>query len=121
MMLTYPLPFLTCRETMIMSIPSNKGISDCWWLVELKQLILPLHVLMALSLWGISTILALLAPSLGDVLDLVGCATGTTIALILPAKFSFRIKGYTHLAGLIFALGGTVGIVGTLQTLRNLL
>jgi amino acid permease len=121
MMLTYPLPFLTCRETMIVSIPSNKGISDCWWLVELKQLILPLHVLMALSLWGISTILALLAPSLGDVLDLVGCATGTTIALILPAKFSFRIKGYTHLAGLIFALGGTVGIVGTLQTLRNLL
>jgi amino acid permease len=118
MMFTYPVPFLACRELMIISIPF---VGEKWWLLEPKQLIVPFHVLVTVLLWGTSTILALLAPSLGDVLDLVGCATGTMIAFILPAMFSFRLKGYTHLAGLIFVVGGTTGIVGTIQSLQTLI
>jgi amino acid permease len=122
MMFTYPLPFLACRELVIVSIPTTvEGDTDKWWLLESKQLILPLHILVTVLLWSSSTVLALLAPSLGDVLNLVGCASGTMIAFILPAMFSFRLKGYTHLAGLIFVVGGTVGTAGTLFSLQTML
>jgi amino acid permease len=124
MMFTYPLPFLACRELAIISIPSSMSVggeTDKWWLLESKQLILPLHILVTVLLWSTSTVLALLVPSLGDVLNLVGCVSGTMIAFILPAMFSFRLKGYTHLAGLIFLVGGTVGTVGTIFNFQMIL
>lgn len=123
MMCTYPSPFFACRELIILSLVtiSVEEENNQWWLLEPKQLILPLHVFVTLVIWSTSTVLALLAPSLGDVLNLVGCASGTMIAFILPAMFSFRLKGYTHLAGLIFVVGGAVGIVGTFLSLQTLL
>lgn len=124
MMFTYPLPFLACRELVIISIPTTAAVDrdiDNWWLLESKQLILPLHILVTVLLWSSSTFLALLAPSLGDVLNLVGCASGTMIAFILPAMFSFRINGYTRLAGLIFVVGGTVGTFGTLFSFQQMM
>jgi amino acid permease len=62
-----------------------------------------------------------LAPSLGDVLDLVGCAAGTMIAFVLPGLFSFRLQGYTHLAAVILAVGGIVGLIGTVFSLQKLI
>lgn len=119
MMFTYPLPFLTCRELIVLSIPRNDN--DPWWILEGNQLVLSLHVLVTTLLWGLSTALALSVSTLGDVLDLVGSATGTIIAFVLPAMFSFKLKGYTNTACLIFVVGGTVGVVGTFQSLRKLL
>lgn len=122
MMCTYPSPFFACRELLILSsVTISDEVSNQWWLMEPKQLILPLHVLVTIVVWSSSTVLALLAPSLGDVLNLVGCASGTMIAFILPAMFSFRLNGYSHLAGLIIVVGGAVGIVGTFLSLQTLL
>jgi len=88
---------------------------------EDRQLRRPYHVVITLSLWGVTVLLAVFAPSLGDVLNLVGCATGTIIAFILPALFAFRIEGYTHAAGLLLVVGGLVGSIGTYFSLFELI
>jgi len=62
---------------------------------------------------------AIASPNLGDVLDLVGCASGTLIAFILPGMFAIRLQGYSHLAALILVVGGAVGTVGTICSLRQ--
>ena len=64
--------------------------------------------------------LSVLVKCSGDVLDLVGCASGTMIAFILPSLLSFRIEGYSHMAMLIFLVGGAVGTVGTFFSLKQL-
>jgi amino acid permease len=66
------------------------------------------------------TLLAIAAPSLGDVLNLVGCATGTVIAFLLPALLSLKIEGYSHMAMVILCVGGIVGTVGTWFSLKKL-
>lgn len=88
---------------------------------EDRQLKLKYHVLLTLLLWGVTVILALYAPSLGDVLNLVGCATGTIIAFILPAMFAFRIEGYSRTAALLIVVGGVVGCIGTYFSLVDLI
>jgi solute carrier family 38 (sodium-coupled neutral amino acid transporter), member 11 len=92
-----------------------------WWLVSPRQLSLPYHVALTAVLWSIATFLAIVAPSLGDVLDLVGCATGTVIAFILPALFSFQLRGYSNLAALILLVGGLVGSIGTVFSVRKVI
>ena len=106
-----------------------------------KQLQLPFHVMLTLILWCLATLLAITAPSLGDVLDLVGCATGTIIAFIFPACFALKlrrpplqgiqneqnghrrssVKCQTCIAYLLLVVGGIVGLVGTIFSLRKLL
>jgi len=130
MLLTFPLPFFTCRELIIVSLThslpesetvdsevntslqeplldsdpeeathepssprnspriplgerSGEGRPNLLLEGEEKQLRLPYHVAVTVLLWGLTTVLAILAPSLGDVLDLVGCATGTVIGEFL--------------------------------------
>ena len=85
------------------------------------QLILPLHVALTFLLWGSTTMLAILTPSLLDVINLVGSATGTLIAFVLPALFSYRMRGYTHLAVALVLVGGSIGILGTYLSLVKLL
>lgn len=133
MMFTYPLPFFSGRKLIIQSIPwSNHDElpmqpedqqTTYWRLSEghSKQLVPSLHVVVTVALWGITTLLAILAPSLADVLDLVGCTTGTVIAFILPALFSFKLRGYSHLAAFILFVGGTVGLVGTFLSLQTMI
>lgn len=86
-----------------------------------RQLQLIGHVTMTVKLWIVTTCLAIAAPSLGDVLDLVGCATGTLIAFIIPALLSLQIEGYSHLSLLILLVGGLVGSVGTFFSVKKIL
>jgi amino acid permease len=86
---------------------------------EERQLKLPYHVGLTCKLWFIVTGLAIAAPNLGDVLDLVGCASGTLIAFILPGWFAMRMQGYSHVAALILVVGGLVGTVGTICSLKQ--
>jgi hypothetical protein len=51
---------------------------------------------------------------------LVGCATGTIIAFILPGLLSLRIEGCSNLAWLILVVGGTVGTLGTYFSVKKL-
>jgi amino acid permease len=92
------------------------------WLLpdDNRQLVLPGHVIITVKLWFIVTCLAVLAPNLGDVLNLVGCASGTLIAFVIPALLSFRLKGYSHLACVLLLVGGAIGIVGTYFSLNKL-
>lgn len=162
MVLTFPLPFFTCRELLIIllihpfckpmdvvddemdeqltqpllstdegdqsttDIESSRRIVDVMnpktWLLEGddRQLKLLGHIFLTLSLWLMCTSLAIAAPNLGDVLDLVGCASGTIIAFIVPALLSFRLEGYSHLALMILTVGGSVGIVGTYFSIKKL-
>mmetsp|Transcript_29272 Transcript_29272/g.44289 ORF Transcript_29272/g.44289 Transcript_29272/m.44289 type:complete len:480 (-) Transcript_29272:1012-2451(-) len=86
-----------------------------------RQLILSYHVAVTLTLWAITTTLALLTPNLGDVLDLVGCATGTILAFVLPSLFFAQKKGYfSFTAILLLIVGGIVGIVGTVFSSKQL-
>lgn len=128
-MFTYPMPFLSCRELLLVSLPQSSTFiisnnkeeeQPPWWLLEPKQLIRPLHVMLTVGLWASSALLAVLVPSLSDVLDLTGCLGGTAIAFVLPAMFSFQLQGYTHLAASILVIGGTIGLVGTIQSLHKL-
>ena len=88
---------------------------------ESNQLKLPYHVSLTVGLWKLVVSLAISAPSLGDVLDLVGCATGTLIAFVLPGLFSLQLQGYTSQAALLLGVGGLVGTIGTFSSLQRLL
>jgi len=134
MLCTFPMAFFSCRELIIIALPQPKHPEETefergterllpevskrdprWWLMpgEELQLIHSYHILLTVGLLGVTVILALAAPSLGDVLDLVGCVTGTTICFILPGLFSLRLKGYSHIAALLLAVGVIVGVTGT--------
>jgi sodium-coupled neutral amino acid transporter 11 len=94
--LTYPPAFFSCRDLIIGFLPHGKRQDDDgqvtekdvllgqhvetrWWLLtsDERQLIRPFHAALTIVLWAATVGLALAAPSLGDVLNLVGCATGT--------------------------------------------
>jgi amino acid permease len=132
MMLTYPLALFSCRELIITSIPIPKEDVEfvpiiisgqkAWWLLphDDKQLIRSLHVMVTVALWGISTELAIRAPSLGDVLNVVGCVAGTVIAYFLPGLFDIKVNGYSHVAMLLLVVGTSVGLVGTYSSLAKL-
>jgi amino acid permease len=87
---------------------------------EEKQLALTYHVALSVIFWGGCTFLALASPNLGDILNLVGSATGTAMAFILPGLLSFKLHGYTRLASFILAFGGPIGFVGTICSLKKL-
>jgi len=177
MVLTFPLPFFTCRELLVVvlvhpfvgenntidavtdpqselleplldssgdveggnettevgddvPLTSNSSFMSCvknaatprnWLLPEdNRQLRLLGHVLLTASLWFFCTGLAIAAPNLGDVLDLVGCFSGTIIAFILPGLLAMRLEGYSHLALLILIVGGSVGTIGTYFSVQKL-
>lgn len=150
MLLTYPPPFFCCRELIVVALGGyrrkhvpmetadellateeaaliNKefqhALGEYHWCLpgDPRQLIRPYHVLLTLVLWAVTLVLALAAPNLGDVLDLVGCTTGTIIAFILPAVFSFQVRGYSHTAALLLAVGVVVGCLGTYTSLVELI
>ena len=87
-----------------------------WILDDRRQLTLPWHAALTFTLWLIVTVCAIKSPSLGDVLDLVGAFTGTMIAFVLPALFSFKLKGYSNLSLIILGIGGFVGLLGTVYS-----
>ena len=177
MLLTFPLPFFTCRELLVVTfvhpfcrepseaahatdddaatadlqeplLPSSstdfgdrsqsdadnvsmvselsrivlEAASPKNWLLpgDDRQLVLKGHLILTFKLWLVTTALAIAAPNLGDVLDLVGCASGTIIAFILPSALSISIEGYSHLALIILLVGGVVGIVGTFFSVKKL-
>jgi amino acid permease len=82
-----------------------------------RQLSFLWHAALTFVLWMLATMCAIKSPSLGDVLNLVGAFTGTLLAFILPAFFSFKLKGYSHISFTILAIGGIVGICGTISSL----
>lgn len=84
-----------------------------------RQLKLPYHIGLTCKLWFVVTALAIAAPNLGDVLALVGCASGTLIAFVLPGLFAMRLQGYSHVAALILVVGGVVGTVGTICSVKQ--
>jgi hypothetical protein len=92
------------------------------WLLpnDNRQLQWPGHVGVTFKLWLVATGFAVAAPNLGDILNLVGCASGTLIAFIIPSLLSFRLEGYTNLAMLIFSVGGLVGSFGTYYSVKQL-
>ena len=87
---------------------------------EEKQLSLPFHLTLSVVFWGLSTYLAIVSPNLGDILDLVGAASGTGMAFILPGLLSFKLQGRTRLALFILVVGGAVGSGGTACSLKKL-
>lgn len=84
------------------------------------QLKLPYHIGLTLKLWFVVTVLAIAAPNLGDVLALVGCASGTLIAFVLPGLFSMKLQGYTHVAAVILVVGVVVGSVGSICSIKQI-
>lgn len=147
MLLTFPLPFFTCREILIIAFTKYlvKNNSDALDepLITLErqstngddeddgesgillpgqgnQLRLPYHILWTLGLWMLVVSLAIAVPNLKDVLDLVGCASGTLIAFVLPGLFSLQIRGYSTEGALLLGVGVFVGIIGTVFSLKSL-
>lgn len=78
-----------------------------------NQLKLPYHLLVTGKLWFVATGLAIAAPNLGDVLSLVGCASGTLIAFVFPSLISIKLKGWSAGAIFLLVLGILVGSVGS--------
>jgi amino acid permease len=107
----------TSTSHQILSTDTTKN-----WLLpdDDRQLCLMGHICITVQIWLIVTGLAIAAPSLGDILDLVGCASGTLIAFVIPGLLSFYIEGYSHLAMVILTVGGVVGTVGTYFSIKQL-
>jgi amino acid permease len=84
-----------------------------------RQLKLPYHIGLTSKLWFAATGLAIAAPNLGDVLDLVGCFSGTVIAFILPGSIAWKLQGYSTTAAIILIVGGVVGVIGTSCSLKK--
>jgi len=86
---------------------------------DLQLRFLP-HVFLTVLLWVIAVSLACLAPNLGDVLDLVGCVTGTCMAFVAPALIALKLESYSLTAAIILSVGGIVGTVGTFFSVKKL-
>jgi amino acid permease len=110
--LSMDLSVLSARAIDVMNLALLPG--------EERQLKFMYHVGMTFKLWFVITALAIAAPNLGDVLDLVGCFSGTLIAFVLPGLFAIRLQGYRPVAVIILVLGGIVGSVGTLCSILKL-
>lgn len=159
MLLTFPLPFFTSREILILALVKSGvvrdgqngrggGDAEAPLIVlerdqpgeeegeeqgaaptqsslllpgEGNQLRLPYHIAWTVGLWMLVVTLAISAPNLGDVLDLVGCATGTLIAFVMPGLFSLQINGYSTQGAILLGVGGLVGMIGTIFSLQRLL
>ena len=80
-------------------------------------LIEPLHWMLTLTLWASSLVLALSVPSLGIVLNLVGCLSGATMAFLLPGLFWAKLSGWTPLAAALVAVGLLVACLGSYYTI----
>lgn len=104
----------------VLSAHAAYVINECLLPDNDRQLKWPYHVAMTCKLWFVVTGFAVAAPNLGDVLNLVGCASGTVIAFILPASLSFRLKGLSATSLLILVVGGLVGVIGTYFSVRRL-
>uniref|UniRef100_A0A7S1D7Z0 Amino acid transporter transmembrane domain-containing protein n=1 Tax=Cyclophora tenuis TaxID=216820 RepID=A0A7S1D7Z0_CYCTE len=118
---TLPLPFLAVREMIVVSIPHSEKVEDCWWLQGETQLIGRYHFALTFIIWFIATMLAILAPSLNDVLNVGGCFSGSLIAYILPSLFYFSLRGYSREACFMMVLGLVVGVMGTFFAVRTML
>merc|ERR1711862_817370 len=160
-LLTYPLCFVSCREMIIISIPSRRNEkhndttsnyhsdtietddekmllleknttsiskntieNNTEWLItgSGNQLIQSYHVVLSVFLYLISLTLAINATSLIAVLNLVGCATGTVLAFVLPSLFYFKLRGFNSLLPIfLFVVGGSIGLVGTWNCLLGMI
>lgn len=103
----------------VLSVRAIEAMNSVLLPGEERQLKLSYHVGVTAKLWFVVTGFAIASPNLGDVLDLVGCASGTLIAFILPGLFAIRLQGYNHLAAIILVVGGVVGSFGTICSLRQ--
>jgi amino acid permease len=138
MLLTFPMPFFSCRELIVSKLPSS-------WLEQEESrqdetetrlmdsertthemterppsLRRVYHWLVTIALWSVTVALALSAPSLGDVLNFFGCATGTMVSFVLPGLFAFRLRGFSMSALFLLIVGGVVGSVGTCLSLLHI-
>ncbi|KAL7566865.1 hypothetical protein ACA910_021358 [Epithemia clementina (nom. ined.)] len=77
------------------------------------------HVVLTVALVAASMILAMSGASLGQILNLIGCVSGTLISFILPAVFSFRLQGVTPLGIIFMIVGSFVGIVDGVYILSS--
>jgi amino acid permease len=165
MLLTFPLPFFTCRELLILLstepctgddvaqigaaspadalddencdlevplLPSSNvvdtdGTAESLspplprWLIAKNQLRIAYHVTVTVALWLATTCLAIVAPNLGDILAIVGCATGSAIAFVLPSMLALKLQGYSHKALVLLLVGVTVLFVGSFYSGRKLI
>jgi len=74
------------------------------------------HVAVTVALWSMTLALALSASSLSDVLNLLGCALGTLMAFVMPAVFSFKLRGISFTPLVLLVIGGLVGFIGTFSS-----
>ena len=112
---TYSIMNRLLQQILESATPKNWLLPD-----DDRQLRLYGHVALTFKLWLVTTGVAIAAPSLGDVLDLVGCATGTAIAFVLPALLAFRLEGVSSLATILLVVGTVVGTFGTYFSVRKL-
>mmetsp|Transcript_22830 Transcript_22830/g.47638 ORF Transcript_22830/g.47638 Transcript_22830/m.47638 type:complete len:167 (+) Transcript_22830:89-589(+) len=133
MVLTFPMPLLSLREIVALCIfefpdePLSSGFGrddEALTKTKLNKITYgPVsHFVLTVLLLAFSLILALVANSLGDILNLNGCISGSLIGFILPAIFSYQLEGrVTILGATLFGTGAFVGVVGTYFTVKTML
>lgn len=110
-------------DHLLMKLESKKYHQKNHWLLrgDDHQLHRQYHFVLTVAIWAITLTLALSAPSLGEVLNLVGCLSGSLIAFILPGVISYQMHGYTFVGSTLFTVGVLVGCVGTFFSLVDLM
>jgi len=43
------------------------------------------------------------------------------MAFVLPAIFSFKLRGYSHFSAFLLVVGGSVGLLGTITSFQTLI
>ena len=76
------------------------------------------HVLLTLSIWFSTVVVAFVANELGTVLNLCGCISGSAIAFVLPAIFHLKLDKVSpprtnFIVGFMLFIGIAVAVLGT--------
>jgi amino acid permease len=78
------------------------------------------HIPLTAFLWTATLMLALVASSLSDVVNVLGCTTGTPIAFLQPPLLAWRLQDYSLKSTTLFTVCFSVGCIGTYFSLHKL-
>jgi hypothetical protein len=96
-------------------VPSSLGLGSTY---QLKR---PYHAALTLVIWGVTLFIALAADSLGTVLDLVGCVSGSAIAFIIPAAVNIKLENKCGVAiSTMLCVGCFITVMGSVFSIIKL-
>lgn len=111
---------LVDTDALLPCLPLQDDVLTCSWLIRTIQINSLYHMPLTAFLWTATLMLALVASSLSDVVNVLGCTTGTPIAFLQPPLLAWRLQDYSLKSTTLFTVCFSVGCIGTYFSLHTL-